>query len=122
MRNILILAAAMLVACSATEEEVVTTSVDVNQSDLGALLADIDKVTENALPLDAMLELAVSTPMDAEQQERYAVSFGGAGGEILFHVWREQLDWVHLYFSSTSKALITAIEESNSRYARDDDF
>ena len=64
-----------------------------------------------------MLQLAVATPMDEELQDRYAVTFKGSDEEIQLHVWREQVDWVHLYFSSTSKELITAIEASNAKFA-----
>jgi hypothetical protein len=120
MRKILIMITVLLAACTATEEEVLTTSVDVNQSDLPSLLGDINTLANSALPVDTMLEIAVSTPMDDEQQERFTFAFNGSDEEILFHVWREQVDWVHLYFSSTSKELIAALEKTNSAYARDD--
>ena len=121
MQKILILSAVLLAACTATEEEVLTTSVDVNQSDLAALLGDINTLADNALPVDKMLELAVSTQMDDEQQERIMFAFKGSDEEILFNIWREQVDWVHLYFSSTSKELIAALEKTNMAYARDGD-
>ncbi len=120
MRSILLFFALLLAACTATEEETFMTSVDVNQSELPALLSDIDTLADNALPIDKLLELAVSTPMDAEQQERFPFTFDGSGEEMLFHVWREQVDWVHLYFSSTSKELIAAIEKTNMEYAREE--
>ena len=121
MRKFLIVFTVFLAACTATEKEVLTTSVDVNQTELSALLTDIDALADNALPVDKMLELAESTPMDGELQERIAFTFDGSSEEILFHVWREQVDWVHLYFSSTSRELIEALEETNAAYARDDD-
>ena len=121
MRKILILIAASLAACTAAEKEVLTTSVDVNQSALPALLSDIETLADNALPVDRMLELVVSTPMDDELQERFAFTFKGSNEEIQFHVWREQVAWVHLYFSSTSKELIAALEETNAAYARNDE-
>jgi hypothetical protein len=119
MRKILILISVLLAACAAPEEEVLTTSVDVNQSDLAALLSAVDALSDNELPLDAMLELAVSTPMDDEKQERFAIAYNGSEEEILYHIWREQVDWVHVYFSSTSKNLVAAIEKANAAYARD---
>lgn len=119
MRKILILFVVLLAACTATEKEVLTTSVDVDQKNVPALLAAIDKLTDNVLDVDGMLELAESTPMDEELQQRYAVKFSGSDEEILLHVWREQVEWVHLYFSSTSKELIDAIEKANSAYARE---
>ena len=121
MRRILMLIAVLLAACTPTEEEVLTTSVDVNQSELPALLGDIDTLADNALPVDKMLELAVSTRMDEEKQERFTFAFNGSDEEIQFHIWREQVDWVHVYFSSTSMELIAALEKTNMAYARDDD-
>ena len=118
MRKILLLIVTALAACSAADKEVLTTSVDVDQSGLVTLLSDIDKLTDNALPIDEILALATSTPMDAELQERYAVSFNGADEEIQIHVWREQVDWVHLYFSTTSRELIMALENANNAHAR----
>ena len=121
MKNLLILTALLLAACSAAEKIVFTTSVNVDQTELHALLDAIGAVADDPLPIDEMLLLATSTPMDDELQERYAFSFEGSEEEILFHIWREQVDWVHLYFSSTSGALIGALEASNAPYARDDD-
>ncbi len=121
MRIIPILIAITLSACAPAEKEVLTTSVDIDQSELQALLNDIDSLSGNSLPVDEMLNLAISTPMDDEQQERFSFAFQGSDEEILFHVWREQVDWVHLYFSSTSKELIAALEKTNAAYTRDDD-
>ena len=121
MQKILILIAVLLAACTTSEDEVLTTSVDIDQSELPALLGDIDLIADNALAVDEMLELAVSTRMDEEQQDRFTLTFNGTDEEILFHVWREQVDWVHLYFSSTSRELIAALEKINVAYARDDD-
>lgn len=120
MRKILILVSLLVAACSPTEPTVLTTSVDVDQSALAALLSDIDAITENDLPITEMTQLAVSTPMDGEQQERFVMVIAGDDEEVLFHIWREQQDWLHLYFSSTSKDLVAAIEKSNVVYARND--
>lgn len=118
MRKIVILIFAVVAAaCAPSEKEVLTTSVDVAQSQLEALLDEISALAENELDTEKMLQLAVSTPMDEELQDRFAVTFKGAEEEIQLHVWREQVDWVHLYFSSTSKELVTAIEKSNAKFA-----
>lgn len=93
---------------------------NVDQTALAALLNDIDAVTENELPIEEMIQLALTTPMDNEQQERFNMVFAGDNEDVLFHIWREQQDWLHLYFSSTSKNLIAAIETSSADYARDD--
>jgi hypothetical protein len=66
MPKTLILIAVLLAACTATEEEVITTSVDVDQLELPALLQDINTLAGNALPVDKILELAITTPMDDE--------------------------------------------------------
>ena len=117
MRKIAIFMFIILAACAPGEKEVLTTSVDVAQSQLEALFDQVNALAENELDTDKMLQLAVSTPMDAEQQDRFAVTFNGSEEEIQLHIWREQVDWVHLYFSSTSKELVAAIEESNARFA-----
>jgi len=121
MRIILIVIAVLLAACTAREAEVLTTSVDVNQSELPTLLGDIDTLTDNALPIQSILALVESTPMDEELQNRFTFTFNGSDEEIQLHVWREQVDWVHLYFSSTSTELITALQKTNMVYAREDD-
>ena len=111
----------LLAACGAAEKEVQTTSVNVDQSQVFTLLTSIDAMTDNTLAVDEMLELALSTPMDEEQQNRFPVVYNGADEEILFHVWREQADWLHLYFSSTSKELVAALEKNNEAYAREEE-
>jgi hypothetical protein len=117
MRKLAVLVFVVLAACAPSEKEVLTTSVDVAQSQLEGLFDQINSLTENELDTDKMLQLAVSTPMDEEQQDRFAVTFNGSEEEIQLHIWREQVDWVHLYFSSTSKELVAAVEESNARFA-----
>jgi hypothetical protein len=119
MRKLLVLLTVLLAACSTAEKEVVTTSVDVDQSRLPALLREIGTLADNSLAVDEILKLAEATPMDEELQDRYAVRFRGADEEILVHVWREQVDWVHLYFSSTSKEMIAAMEDKMTPYARE---
>ena len=122
MRTLLsLLALFLLTACARTEPEPVTTSVDVDEARLEALFAAIDGVTEDALDAAPLLELAATTPMDDELQTRFTVRYNGEESEVLYHVWREQADWVHLYFSSTSEALIDAIEAASGPFARPDD-
>ena len=118
MRRYLILIALALAACTPVEKEVLTTSVDVNHSELESLIRDVDSLTDNSLPNNKIYELAISTPMDDELQERYSFTFKGSDEDVQIHVWREQADWVHLYFSMTSKDLISAIESANAGHAR----
>ena len=56
-----------------------------------------------------------------EQQERFAVSFNGEETEILYHVWREQESWVHLYASSESASLVAALQAAMAPFAREGD-
>ena len=83
------------------------------------MLQEIDTLVDNSLAVDEIVKLAEATPMDEELQDRYAVRFGGADEEMQIHVWREQVDWVHLYFSSTSQEMIAAIENTTAPYARE---
>ena len=118
MRKILIPLLLLAAACAPAEKEVLTTSVDVDETKVAALFAAIDELTGNALDVASLERLAADTPMDDERQERYLVTYNDDDEEILVHVWREQADWVHVYFSSTSKALIGAIEAVSADYAR----
>lgn len=121
MRYVPILMILLLAACAPAEKEVLTTSVDVNESALPELLADIDALTNDAFPVGELIALAAATPMDEELEQRFSVNYRGADEEVQVHVWREQVDWVHLYFSSTSQELVNTIEETISEYALDDD-
>jgi hypothetical protein len=121
MRYLPILIVLLLAACSPAEQEVLTTSVDVAESQLPSLLTNVDALTDDAVPVGELIALAAATPMDDELERRFSVTYQGAQQEVQVHVWREQVDWVHLYFSSTSKDLITAIEATISGYAFDDD-
>ena len=117
MRKILFVALILIGACSSPgEPEVFTSSVDVDESSLMTVLTAINQITE--INVDGLFELAESTPMDDELQERFAVSFNGEESEILYHVWREQEDWVHLYFSSESEDLIATIKAATEPLAR----
>jgi hypothetical protein len=56
--------------------------------------------------------------MDEEQQQRVVALFGGERTELLYHVWREQEGWVHVYASSTSRDLVSAVEASFKVFER----
>ncbi len=117
MRKILFVALILIGACSSPgEPEVFTSSVDVDETSVRLVLTALDQVTD--IDVDGLLELTETTPMDDEQQQRFAVSFNGDETEILYHVWREQEDWVHLYFSSESEDLIAAIKAATESLAR----
>ncbi len=96
-KNCLLAAIVLLAACTApSEPEVFTSSVDVDESSVALVLEALDGLTDNDIDVDGLLELAQTTAMDDEKQQRFAVSYMGEDTSVLFHVWREQEDWVHL--------------------------
>ena len=118
-KNSLFVAIVLLAACTApSEPEVFTSSVDVDESSVALVLKALDGLTDNDIDIDGLLELTRTTAMDDEKQQRFAVSYGGDETSILFHVWREQEDWVHLYASSESERLVNAIKKEMGQFAR----
>jgi len=111
----------LLVACAPDELETYTTSANVDLASIPAMLAAIDNITNNELPVDELLALTNSVAMDEEKQQRIVVSFGENDAEMQYHVWREQTDWVHVYASSTSQDLVTAVETSIKKFERSPD-
>ena len=94
-------------------------SVNVDGESVLAVLTAVDQLTDNDIDIERLLELTETTKMDDEQQERFAVSFNGEETEILYHVWREQENWVHLYASSESEILIAAMQTVMAPFARE---
>ena len=118
-KNFLVVAIVLLAACSApSEPEVFTSSVDVDETSVAQVLEALDGLTDNDIDIDGLLALALTTPMDDEKQQRFAVSYDGDETSILFHVWREQEGWVHLYASSESENLVNAIKKMMGEFAR----
>ena len=75
-----------------------------------AFLASLDQATDSTIDVDALVMLTESVSIDEEKQQRFAVIVNGADTELLYHVWREQQDWVHLYLSTPSSALAQLVE------------
>jgi len=121
MRIVTGLVVLLLVACSPSELETYTTSANVDLASIPAMLAAIDNTTDDELPVDELLTLTNSVPMDEEKQQRIVVSFRENETEMLYHVWREQTDWVHVYASSTSQDLVSAVEISIKQFERSPD-
>ena len=107
-----------VVACTPSEPETFTTSANIDDASIPAMLAALDRLTDNDLPVDELLELSSSTPMDEETQQRVAVSFGGEDTDMLIHIWREQTDWVHFYASSTSQEFVNAVQSGIKPFER----
>jgi len=108
----------LLVACSSNEQEIHQTSANVDLSKLSAVLTAVNQLTDNEMDIEHLVELANSVSLDEEKQERLPMAYNGKETEILYHVWREQADWVHLYFSSPSEDLIGAIKKATEPFAR----
>ncbi len=118
-KNSLFVAIVLLAACTApSEPEVFTSSVDVDEASIAQVLEAMDRLTDNEIDVEDLLALALTTPMDDEKQQRFTVSYDGEETSILFHVWREQEDWVHLYASSESERLVNAIKNEMGQFAR----
>lgn len=118
MRSVAGLVVLFLVACTQGEPETYTTSADVDLESVPAMLATIQGIVDDELPIDEMLTLTNSVSMDDEKQQRIAVSFRGKDTELLYHVWREQAGWVHVYASSTSRDLVDAVKAGIRQYER----
>lgn len=118
MRTVTGLAVILLAACAPGEPETYTTSADVDDASIPAMLAAIDGLTDNDLPVDELLAMTTSVPMDQEKQQRVAVMFRGEETDMLVHIWREQVDWVHVYASSTSQDLVNAVEAGMKPFER----
>jgi hypothetical protein len=119
MRIIVGLSVFLLAACSSSEPETFTTSANVDDQRILAMLTAIDGIAENPLPVYELLELTKTTTLDQEQQLRFPVTFRGEETEILYRIWREQEDWVHVYASSTNEKLVDAVEAQFSAFQRD---
>jgi len=120
MKVLLSVAMLLLVGCSSNKQESYTTSLNVDLSKLSVLLSAVNQLTDNELDTEHLVELANSVRLDEEKQERLPTAYSGKETEILYHVWREQADWVHLYFSSPSEELIGAIKKATEPFARSD--
>jgi len=118
MRIVTGLAAMFLVACTPSDPEVHTTTANVDDASIPAMLAAIDGLTANKLPVDELLAMTASVPMDEEKQQRVAVVFDGKETDMLIHIWREQVDWVHVYASSTSQDLVNDVEAGIEPFER----
>ena len=111
-------AAMLLVACAPSDPEVHTTTANVDDASIPAMLAAIDGLTDNPLPVGELLAMTASVPMDEEKQQRVAVVFDGEETDMYIHIWREQVDWVHVYASSTSRDLVNAVEAGMEPFER----
>jgi hypothetical protein len=122
MRSLIIFALVLLAGCNSPgEPEVFTTSVNVDETSVMAVLTAVDQLTENDIDIERLLTLTETTKMDDEQQLRFAVTFKGEETDILYHVWREQEAWVHLYASSESESLVSALQAAFAPFAREGD-
>ncbi|MEM9301163.1 MAG: hypothetical protein AAGE01_03575 [Pseudomonadota bacterium] len=120
MRWVLIMLLAGLVACGGDAPEEVQTTVDVADEDVARVFAAVADLTEAGVDAPALAAMARNTKLDTETEDRFAVRYAGAETELMIHVWREQTDGVHLYFTSPSADLIEAIDGLSARFERSD--
>lgn len=113
--------ALLLVGCSSGDQEVYKSSANVDVASIPAMLDAIDGVVDSDLAVGDLIALTNSVPLDEEKQERIVVLHKGGETDFLYHVWREQADWVHVYISGPSEELITTIDRSIQSFSRSDD-
>ncbi len=118
MRVCLLVVVFLVVACA--DQEPHRTAVDVDESAVPALISALEALTDSGIDPRQLTQLARTTPVDQEQQVLLPVVFRGERTELLYHVWREQPGWVHVYFSADSAALIEAITTAAEPLARID--
>ncbi len=117
MRTLIVVAALLLIGCAPTEEESHQVTGDVDLARVPALLAELAGSVDG-VDVEGLVALTDSVAMDAEKQEKLSVSHDGASTTLVYHVWREQADWVHLYFSTPSAELAAFTEATLQRYER----
>ena len=98
MRYFLGILVMLVCACTSQEEVTHQASVNIDLSAVPMLLEAIDVLADNELDVAGLLSMTNSVTMDEEKQQKFALTFKGEDTELLYHVWREQVDWVHLYF------------------------
>ena len=74
-------------------------------------LASLDQATDSTVDVEALVVLTESVSIDEEKQQKFSVTVNGSDTELLYHVWREQQDWVHLYLSTPSSTLAQLVED-----------
>lgn len=118
MRTALGLLILFIVACAPGEEEVHRVTANMDLDNVPRFLAAIDRQTDSDLGVSDLLALTNSVPMDEEKQQEFSIVYQGAGTTLIYHVWREQADWVHLYLSTPSEALFGLIDSEAAKLAR----
>ena len=99
-----------LVACQPAEEaEVHRTSGTVALAAVPDFLARVDALAQG-LDVAALGEMTASVPLDEEKQALQEVIYEGEDTTLVYHVWREHADSVHLYFATPSPGLAEALE------------
>lgn len=105
-----ILTIVMISACQPTEQETHQVSTNMNLEAVPGFLQTVDALVDNDLDVTGLSEFSTSIPVDEEKQQKLAIVYRGDETTILYHVWRENIDTVHLYFSTPSEDLAAAIE------------
>ena len=99
-----------LSACQPAEQETHQVSTNITVEAVPGFLQTVDALVDNDLDVAGLSEFSTSIPVDEEKQQEIEVVFQGNKTTVLYHVWRENVDTVHLYFSTPSEDLAAAIE------------
>lgn len=111
MRGLILFALVLLGACAQEPEpEEHTVNFDLDDETVMSFLQQMNSMAGGTLDVQALNELGRGLAVDTEDQMRLKVSYQEKDTELLYHVWREQADWVHIYLSSPSGELITALD------------
>ncbi|MEL7447584.1 MAG: hypothetical protein AAFN78_00150 [Pseudomonadota bacterium] len=110
MKALLVPFVLLLFACSPSEPENITVTGNVTDDAVPVFLAALNLATDSAVDVDALVTLTESVSIDEEKQQKFAVTVNGTDTELLYHVWREQQGWVHLYLSTPSSALAQLVD------------
>ncbi len=97
-------------ACQPAEPESHQVSTNISPEAVPGFLQAVDALVDNDLDVAGLSEFSASVPIDEEKQQKLEIVFRGDSTTVLYHVWRENVDTVHLYFSTPSEALAAAIE------------
>ncbi len=118
MKTIFYIVLVLLVACSAPEETTYRTSASLDDAAVPGFLAALASGVDAGVDVDALTALTDAVSMDEEKQEKFEVRSQGRSTTLVYHVWREQADWVHVYLWSPSEDLIAMVEAELGRHRR----
>lgn len=106
-----------IVACQPADPKTYQASTNLKVQAVPGFLHAVDALVDSDLDVAGLVEFGASVPVDDEKQQKIAVVYQQDDTMVLYHVWRENADSVHLYFSTPSEGLAAAIESEMERYS-----